>query len=340
MIGEEQVILQIALVILTAVLPGRVVRRGLIALKREMEYKKTFVRYISHEVRSPLSTISLGIDCLLETTKEQLTELTAQLSSQEGQQLGPSELQPDKVAEGESALVSQYSTPKNSVYGQYSTNNGTDTKERTNEANNQAINQLLVSSDTASEASYSPPTANHHAAAAATAAYLQAIKDIDELGRDCKVACNLAVQTLNDLLLYDKIESRMVSLETSVVPCKEFIDDVIHPFYMLCHAANIHFQANYDDTSTVIDSQQHGSLTSKLIWQIDKHKVEQVMRNFLTNAIKFTPKHGFVSVQMKMQSDFTVRPSAAQRKQQATPIVRWEVTDTGAGISEVSRLVA
>ncbi len=31
-----------------------------------MENKKTFIRYISHEIRSPLSTTSLGLDYLIE----------------------------------------------------------------------------------------------------------------------------------------------------------------------------------------------------------------------------------------------------------------------------------
>ncbi len=31
-----------------------------------MESKKTFIRYISHEIRSPLSTTSLGLDYLID----------------------------------------------------------------------------------------------------------------------------------------------------------------------------------------------------------------------------------------------------------------------------------
>lgn len=48
---KSLVLLHIVFVIMAAVLPGRVIRRGLIALQKEMEYKQTFVRYISHEVR-------------------------------------------------------------------------------------------------------------------------------------------------------------------------------------------------------------------------------------------------------------------------------------------------
>jgi hypothetical protein len=34
-----------------AMLPGRMVLRMLMSMKKEMEHKKTFVRYISHEIR-------------------------------------------------------------------------------------------------------------------------------------------------------------------------------------------------------------------------------------------------------------------------------------------------
>ena len=34
--------------------------------QNEMQNKKTFIRYISHEIRSPLATTSLGLDYLIE----------------------------------------------------------------------------------------------------------------------------------------------------------------------------------------------------------------------------------------------------------------------------------
>eukprot|EP01031_Cornospumella_fuschlensis_P036107 gene36107-43784_t len=40
-------------------------------LAGEINSRKTFVRYISHEVRSPLSTSSLGLDCLLQLLQEE-----------------------------------------------------------------------------------------------------------------------------------------------------------------------------------------------------------------------------------------------------------------------------
>ena len=52
-----RIYMQVALVIATAVLPGRVMRRGIAAwqrsllMEKEMNYKKTFVRYVSHEIR-------------------------------------------------------------------------------------------------------------------------------------------------------------------------------------------------------------------------------------------------------------------------------------------------
>ncbi len=35
-----------------------------------MDSKKTFIRYISHEIRSPLSTTSLGLDYLIDRFSE------------------------------------------------------------------------------------------------------------------------------------------------------------------------------------------------------------------------------------------------------------------------------
>ena len=66
---------------------------------------------------------------------------------------------------------------------------------------------------------------------------------------------------------------------------------------------------------------------------IDKYKMEQVMRNFLTNALKFTPQHagGNISVNVcifESHTNSTARPSAS--------VLRVEVVDNGPGISEVS----
>lgn len=133
---EQRILSHMALVLITAVCPGRITRRGLAAVEesntimKEMAFKKTFVRYISHEVRSPLSTTSLGLDCLLGML-----------------------------------------------------------------ANPQALNRA----------------------------------ELIDLTNDCKATCTTAIQTLSDLLLYDKVESKLMQLEKVELECIPFIEQCVKP---------------------------------------------------------------------------------------------------------------
>ena len=126
-----QVVLHMCLAVGTTVLPGRMVKRGMVALQQEMEHKKTFIRYVSHEIRSPLSTTTLAIDYLID----QYTCNKVQ--------------SPDQVLE------------------------------------------VLIQS---------------------------------------KATCELATNTLNDLLMFDKIETGMLEITTSECDGWEFIKSCVTPF--------------------------------------------------------------------------------------------------------------
>ena len=79
---------------------------------------------------------------------------------------------------------------------------------------------------------------------------------------------------------------------------------------------------------------------------IDKQKVSQVVRNLLSNALKFTPKDGRVTVHARI---VLVAPTSneenafyqsrglepSQECSLSPPYFRFEVTDTGPGISKV-----
>lgn len=236
---------QVIAVIVTALLPGRIMRRGLqaaeqtIAIQREMNHKKIFVRYISHEVRSPLSTTTIGIDCLIELLQ------------------GP---------------------------------------KRWSRA------ELL------------------------------------DLAKDCKVTCMTAVQTLNDLLLFDKIENNMMALETKAVTAKPFIQACVKPFTRQLAIAGIVFNADVDDR-----------LADKHIL-IDRLKLEQVLRNFIGNAVKFTPTGGTITVVASLlsaqkssscSSNNSGNNSGMKSEQPwSNQVLRVEVRDTGVGISMVCTSIA
>jgi signal transduction histidine kinase len=101
--------------------------------QNEIETKKTFIRYISHEIRSPLSTTSLGLDYLLD---------------------------------------------------QFASNPEISTKE------------------------------------------------VHEVVRDAKITCEIATSTLNDLLMFDKMETGM--LQATKVECnaRDFVLKCVRPFQL------------------------------------------------------------------------------------------------------------
>ncbi len=68
----------------------------------------------------------------------------------------------------------------------------------------------------------------------------------------------------------------------------------------------------------------------------DKIKLEQVLRNFITNAVKFTPKTGTISVIASLiQVPSLQSPSKKENPSLPSLKVRVEVIDTGEGISVV-----
>jgi signal transduction histidine kinase len=54
--------------------------------------------------------------------------------------------------------------------------------------------------------------------------------ELVELVRDCRITCSAALHTLNDLLLFDKIENNMLKLEIKQTNIKSFLEECLQPF--------------------------------------------------------------------------------------------------------------
>jgi signal transduction histidine kinase len=143
------------------------------------------------------------------------------------------------------------------------------------------------------------------------------------LSRDCKTSCDTAIQTLNDMLLYDKIQSKMITLDRTRVDIAHLVYDTVRIITLTAKGKDVKVELRHQLTSEDL---------LKLLCSADKFKLKQVINNFFTNALKFTPAHGVITVNMKLLNNFSYKSSSP--KKGANGVVRVEVHDTGAGISK------
>eukprot|EP01041_Mallomonas_annulata_P007136 gene7136-14517_t len=53
-----------------------------------------------------------------------------------------------------------------------------------------------------------------------------------EIIHEIQLSCEIAVQTLNDMLMFDKLEGGTLKLELNVVDIIPFVEDTVHPFFI------------------------------------------------------------------------------------------------------------
>ena len=121
---------------------------------------------------------------------------------------------------------------------------------------------------------------------------------------DVNVACRTTLDILNDLLCFDKMESGILVAHKHEVPALSFISDCVDMFSAQAREANVTVTfAN----SGGVSSLSHG--TSPLLGDdtviIDRFKMDQVLRNLISNALKFTPRGGSVVVTATFANDST-----------------------------------
>lgn len=116
-------------------------------------------------------------------------------------------------------------------------------------------------------------------------------------------SCVVAVDILNELLLYEKIEEGIMALDTSFVIPDSFLESAVRPFRVSARAKDIQLNLMLES----LNPTEEGVTSSTLGIKVDAGKMAQVVRNYLSNAIKFTPPHGTVTVALtyvkKAQSD-------------------------------------
>jgi signal transduction histidine kinase/ActR/RegA family two-component response regulator len=172
------------------------------------------------------------------------------------------------------------------------------------------------------------------------------LSEMAALGNDILANATSAVDVLNDLLNYDKVESGTLRLELTVIKIWELIEQTFYEF---------HQQATFNDVNYVLDlsafqedEEKQITSASELSYDVknrkvigDKVRLVQVLRNLISNAIKFS----------KDKDTLTVRPSwkKSDKSQTETEItlqsgekvqylrcgdLQVEVQDTGQGLTK------
>jgi signal transduction histidine kinase/CheY-like chemotaxis protein len=100
-----------------------------------------------------------------------------------------------------------------------------------------------------------------------------------DLAHEVQVNAQSSVDVLNDLLNYDKIETGTLMQELTILPIWSLIDRTVNEFKLPMASKNIKLFFNSPTNENVKDQKVVG----------DSVRITQVLRNLISNAIKFTP---------------------------------------------------
>ena len=130
-------------------------------------------------------------------------------------------------------------------------------------------------------------------------------------------ACGAALDILNELLLFDKLESGALVLHKQDVPVPELVEDSIKIFTVQAREKGVELLITNSDEGMLGDPREEhtpalapvgDSSMAPMIYYtdevtVDKNKVVQVIRNVVSNAIKFTPTFGKIQLNVRFQPD-------------------------------------
>lgn len=250
-------LIDIIFTVLLGYLPNQIARKANQSMNcKLLDLKRTFVRYVSHEIRSPLNVVDAGLDVLTK-------ELSGQFDSED---------------------------------------------------------------------------------------VLETIKDISD-------SAAMAISILNDLLNYEHIDAGTFKLELEEIPVTQVFgghNNVDH-LQMLAKSRAVELQIHNMQSTRIKSENQDSphyqdlesppphlhtsfertsSFSRESFVNIDIYRLSQVIRNLVTNAIKFCPREeGLVVVTIKADMDVKDVSTVPLAHAKLVGILRVEVKDNGAGIA-------
>jgi signal transduction histidine kinase len=117
-------------------------------------------------------------------------------------------------------------------------------------------------------------------------------------------AADVALNILNELLLYDKLEKGMLKLNKQEINVFELVQESIKMFAVQLREKSIIFEINchlcgtHSETQNKAENVKCSSILPNDVIYADYPKIQQVLRNIFSNAIKFTPKNGQIKLSL------------------------------------------
>jgi signal transduction histidine kinase len=119
---------------------------------------------------------------------------------------------------------------------------------------------------------------------------LELIGDLDENS-------SVAVSTLNDLINYDKIESKTFSIEEKDVNPWTVLSKTVGPMTLQAKEKNIDLKIVTQASDPLQFPNENLEVNLTYLRVVgDSIKLAQVIRNLVSNALKFTPRDGQVTI--------------------------------------------
>jgi two-component system, sensor histidine kinase and response regulator len=140
-------------------------------------------------------------------------------------------------------------------------------------------------------------------------------QDYFELINSAQMSSNRLLELVSDLLDVSKYEAGNIAFDKASVPISRFIDPILKQMEVQFRQKNVGLNKKYVD-----------GLPNVLV---DAQKTEQVMMNFLSNALKFTKSGGSISI----AAESITEKIHTELEDLNRRFVRISVADSGVGIA-------
>jgi len=304
--------------------------RKLLANQTALDSKRSFVRFISHEIRTPLNTVCLGLKLLRDETQSifKLEDVDVETGKRDD------DLEISKLSEFQSVADSRTTQPcqEGSLMRSFAVQDSMLSRDLAPHA----VSVALSSSLAAFASSMNTPQLLKEK----VTEWVHLINDIEESSTN-------AVKVLNEFMSYDKIEMRTLHIEKEVLPICALLQSSVKPFYIQAREKGVNMSFRVETNLSLLssDDQQQDAMKSLVVLG-DQIKLNQVFRNLVSNALKFTDPKGTVSIVLSWVPTQVLPEGAALAKDpaivqalegaariEAAGTIRITVEDSGAGLS-------